>query len=179
MSLCLGCAGSSLAFAQAFSSCGERGAVFVCGAWVSQCSDFPLWGTGPGCTAQELWLTGSAAVTRGHRAFISCGSQAPCLQLVGLAAPRHMESSGTRIELHVPGTGRYGFYHCANRKSQWHFFSCVLNYIFHNKRKFSCFTFYKSLSCLGYYNKRRFPICFCIQSAVLVEVYEENLASHR
>ena len=148
----------SATFAQAFSSCGEWGRCFSCGAWVSRRSDFSL-----RSRALGAWLSGVVAHrlsschlrALGHRAFVSCGSQAPYLQLVGLAAPRHVESSGTRDWTHVPCTGRRISTHCATKEvPQWHFFSCVLNYIFHNKRKFSCFTFYKSLSCLSYYNKR-------------------------
>ena len=147
------------AFAQAFASCGEWGRCFRCGAWVSRRSDFSCCGA----WAVGAWLSGAAAHrlsschsrALGHRAFISCGSQAPYLQLVGLAAPSHMESSGTSDWTYVPCTGRRIPTHWATREvPQWHFFSCVLNYIFHNKRKFSCFTFYKSLSCLSYYKKR-------------------------
>ena len=157
MSLCLGCAGSSLLLHRPSLAAASGGAVFVAvrgflNAVTSLVAEHGPWVHG----SQELRLTGSAAVTRGHGAFISCGSQAPCLQLVGLAAPRHMESSGTRDWTHVPCTGRRTPTHCATREvPQWHFFSCVLNSIFHNGRKFSCFAFYKSLSCLGYYNKRR------------------------
>ena len=72
--------------ARVFSSCGERGLLFV-----------EVRGL------QELWLTGSRA-------------QVQNLWRTGLVTARHVGSSQTRDRTHVPCTGRRILNHCATRE---------------------------------------------------------------
>ena len=76
---------------QAFSSCGERGLLFiaVCGLLIAVASR---------CGAEAVGVRASVVVARGLN---SCGSWAPEHRLsklwcVGLVAPRHVGSSRTR-----------------------------------------------------------------------------------
>ena len=91
----------------AFSSCGERGLLFVavrrlliavaslrCGAWA-------------------LGVRASVVVAHG---LSSCGSRA--LERTGLVAPQHVGSSWTRAQTHVPCIGRQILTHCATREAQ-------------------------------------------------------------
>ena len=59
---------------------------------------------------QQSWHTGSVVVARGLRA------QAHQLWHTGLAAPRHVGSSGTRDQTRVPCTSRQILNHCATRE---------------------------------------------------------------
>ena len=52
--------------AQAFSSCGERGATLHCGAWASQCGGFSCCGA---------WALGMRASVVASGRLSSCGSQ--------------------------------------------------------------------------------------------------------
>ena len=87
-------------YVRAFSSCGERGLLFVavrgllivvaslcCRAWAL------------GAQAQQLWLVGSRA-------------QVQQLWCMGLVAPRHVGSSWTRARTRVPCIGRWILNHC-------------------------------------------------------------------
>ena len=75
-----------------------------------------LWSTGSRCTgfsscgtwAQQLWLTGSRA-------------QAQQLWHTGLVAPRHVGSSWTRAQTHVPCIGRRILNHCTTREAPKYF----------------------------------------------------------
>ena len=81
------------------------------------CTDFSLqwllllWSMGSrrmgfsscGMQAQQLWLTGSRA-------------QVQQLWCMGLVAPRHVGSSQTRDQTHVPCIGRQILNHCATRE---------------------------------------------------------------
>ena len=84
----LWCAGFSLWWLLLLWSMGSRHAGFSsCGTW-----------------AQQLWLTGSRA-------------QAQQLWRMGPAAPRHVGSSRTRAQTHVPCIGRRALNHCATREA--------------------------------------------------------------
>ena len=92
--------------AWAFSSCGERGLLFVAVrglliAAASLVAEHGLQAHG----LQQLWLTGSRA-------------QAQQLWLTGLVAPRHVGTSRTRARTHVPCIGKWFLNHCATREAQ-------------------------------------------------------------
>ena len=95
---------------RASSSCGEQGLLFVavCGLLIAVASlvvEHGLLTHGP----QQLWLAGSRA-------------QAQQLWHTGLAAPRHVGSSRTRAQTHVPCIGRQILNHCATREAhEYHF----------------------------------------------------------
>ena len=84
--------------ARAFSSCGERGLLFI--------------------VVHELLIavllllrsTGSR-----HAGFSSCGMRAQKLWLTGPVVPRHVGSSRTRARIRVPCIGRWILNHCATR----------------------------------------------------------------
>ena len=83
--------------ARAFSSCGERGPLFI-------------------TVRRPLTVTAS----------LCCGAQAPDAQaqqlwLGGLVAPRHVGSSQTRARTRVPCIGRQILNHCATREAR-HFY---------------------------------------------------------
>ena len=105
-----GCARSSLV-QRVFSSCGEWGVLSTCSAQSSHCGDVSCF------RAQALGTW--ASVTVGYRlsccnflalwhpGFSNCSSQAPELEdfhwwHMGLVAPRHVKSSQTRDQTHVP-----------------------------------------------------------------------------
>ena len=79
--------------ARAFSSCGERGPLFIVVR-------------GP--------LTVAASLVAEHKLQMprlsSCGSRA-------LVAPRHVGSSQTRARIRVPCIGRQSLNHCATREA--------------------------------------------------------------
>ena len=99
--------------ARAFSSCGERGLLFVAVHMFSLRWLLLLWRTGSrhagfsscGMQAQQLWLAGSRA-------------QAHQLWHMGLVAPWHVGSSGARARTRVPCIGRWILNHCATREIQ-------------------------------------------------------------
>ena len=89
---------------RAFSSCGERGLLFVAvrGLLIvvaSLVAEHRLQVRG----LQQLWLAGSRV-------------QAQQLSRTGLVAPRHVGSSPTRAQTHVPCIGRRIVNHCATRE---------------------------------------------------------------
>ena len=91
--------------ARAFSSCGERGLLFleVHGLLIAVASlivEHRLQARGP----QQLWLAGSRA-------------QAQQLWHTGLVAPRHVGSSRTRACTHVPCIGRQILSQCTTREA--------------------------------------------------------------
>ena len=91
--------------AQAFSSCRERGLLFVavCGLLIAVASlvaEHGLQARG----LQQLWLAGSRA-------------QAQWLWRAGLVAPRHVGSSRTRARTRVSCIGRRILNHCATREA--------------------------------------------------------------
>ena len=81
-----------------FSSCGGRGPLSSCSAWVSHCGGFSRYGV-------------RAVDTR-----------APSLWCTGLAALRHVGSSQTRGQTHVPSTGRQIRIHWTTREVPSFFF---------------------------------------------------------
>ena len=95
--------------ARAFSSCGERGLLFVVvhrvfPAVASPVAEHGLQARG----LKQLWLTGSRA-------------QAQQLWSTGLVAPLHVGSSRTRARTRVPCIGRQILNHCATREA-WYMF---------------------------------------------------------
>ena len=72
-----------------------------------RCTGFSLW------RLLLLWSMGSR-----RTGFSSCGVQAQELWHMGLVAPRHVGSSRTRAQTHVPCIGRYILNHCATREVQ-------------------------------------------------------------
>ena len=89
---------------RAFSSCGERGLLFVAVcrlliAVASLVSEHRL----QACGLQQLWLAG-------------CRAQAQQLWHMGLVVPWHVGSSRTRAQTCVPCTGRQILNHCATRE---------------------------------------------------------------
>ena len=90
--------------ARAFSSCGERGLLFIAVhgfliAVASLVAEHGLQVRG----LQQLWLTGSRV-------------QAQQLWLTGLVVPWHVGSSQTRARTRVPCIGRQILNHCATRE---------------------------------------------------------------
>ena len=90
--------------AWAFSSCSERGMLFVVVrrlpvAVASLVAEHGL----QACRLQQLWLAGSRV-------------QAQQLWRTGLVALRHVGSSRTRAQTHVPCIGRWILNHCATRE---------------------------------------------------------------
>ena len=90
--------------AQAFSSCGERGLLFVVvrgllTAVASLVAEHRLQAHG----LQQLWHVGSRAQTQQS-------------WRTGLVAPRHVGSSRTRARTCVPCIGRWILNHCATRE---------------------------------------------------------------
>ena len=89
---------------RAFSSCSERGLLFVAVrglliAVASLVAEHGLQARG----LQQLWLTG-------------CRAQSQQLWLTGLVAPRHVGSSQTRARTRVPCIGRWILNHCTTRE---------------------------------------------------------------
>ena len=84
--------------ARAFCCCGKRGPLFI---------------------AVRGPLTIVASLVAEHRLqthrLSSCGSR-------GLAAPRHVGSSQTRVRTHVPCTSRQTLNHCTTREAPESFF---------------------------------------------------------
>lgn len=80
ISICLFLAELGLCFClQAFSSCGDRGLLFSCGAWASHCSALWLQSTGSRCV-------GSVVVGHGFRCSAACGIfPGPGTELISLA----------------------------------------------------------------------------------------------
>ena len=102
--------------ARAFSSCGERGLLFVavCRLLIAVASlvvEHRLQAHG----LQQLWHMGSTA-------------QAQQLWHTGLVAPRHVGSSRTRARTRVPCTGRRILNHCATREVPYIILSSVNPY---------------------------------------------------
>ena len=92
-------------WARAFSSCSERGLLFVVVrrlliAVASLVAEQRL----QACGLQQLWLVGSRA-------------QAQQLWCTGLVAPRHVGSSRTRAQARVPCIDRRFLNHCAIREA--------------------------------------------------------------
>ena len=79
--------------ARAFSSCGERGPLFI---------------------AVRRPLTVVASLVAEHRLQMRRLSK---LWLTGLVAPRHVGSSQTRARTHVPCIGRQILNYCATREA--------------------------------------------------------------
>ena len=96
-----GCVGSSLLCA-GFLQLRQVGATFHCGARASYCGGFSCY-RALGMWAQQLWLAGSRA-------------QDQQLWRTGLVVPRHVGSSWTRDQTHVPCIGRWVLNHCATRE---------------------------------------------------------------
>ena len=91
--------------AQAFSSCGKRGPLFlqVCGLLTAVASLAVEHGL-QARRLQQLWLAGS-------------GAQAQYLWRMGFVAPWHVGSSRTRARTCVPCIGRRSLNHCATREA--------------------------------------------------------------
>ena len=101
--------------AQAFSSCGERGLLFVAVRWLliavaSPAAEHGLQVHG----LQQLWHAGSKV-------------QAQQLWCTGLVAPRHVGSSRTRARTRVPCIGRRILNHCTTREVPLVRFKASLN----------------------------------------------------
>ena len=79
--------------ARAFSSCGERGPLFI---------------------AVRGPLTIAASLVAEHRLQTR---RLSCVWLTGLVAPRHVGSSQTRARTRVPCIGRQTLNHCATREA--------------------------------------------------------------
>ena len=100
-----------------FSSCGERGLLFIAErglliGWLLllQSTDSRRAGfSSCGIRAQQLWLAGSRV-------------QAQQLWRTGLVAPQHVGSSRSRTRTHVPCIGRQILNHCATREARQFFF---------------------------------------------------------
>ena len=105
------CAGFSLRWLLLLRSTGSRCVGFSsCGSW-----------------AQQLWLAGSRA-------------QAQQLWRTGLVAPRHVGSSRTRAQTHVPCIGRQILNQCATREALFFFKKKIhFSYIFLKKYLFLLF----------------------------------------
>ena len=88
--------------ARAFSSCSERGPLFIVVRGPVTIAASRCRAQAPDAQAQQLWLT-------------------------GLVAPRHVGSSQTRARTRVPCIGRQTPNHCATREAP---FSLFLNLIF-------------------------------------------------
>ena len=95
--------------AQAFSSCGEQGLLFVAvhGLLIVMAC----------CRAQTLSVQASVVVACG---LSSCGLQALELSLwcTGLVAPQHVGSSRAGARTCIPCIGRQILNHCATREAQ-------------------------------------------------------------
>ena len=94
-----------------FSSCGERGLLFVvvpglligCLLLLQSMGSRHMGFSSCGIRAQQLWIAGSRA-------------QAQQLWCTGLAAPQHVGSSQTRARTRVLCTGRQILNHCSTRE---------------------------------------------------------------
>ena len=100
----------------AFSSCGERGLLFlaVCGLLIAVDSlvvEHRLQVRG----LQQLCHVGSVVVARSSRA------QAQQLWRTGLVTPQHVGSSWTRAQTRVPCIGRWILNHCTTREVPFSF----------------------------------------------------------
>ena len=91
--------------ARAFSSCGERGPLFI---------------------EVRKPLTIAASLVAEHR-LQTCGEQ---LWLTGLVALRHVGSSQTRAQTRVPCIGRQILNHCATREAQPRKFKIMARHMF-------------------------------------------------
>ena len=99
--------------AWAFLQSWRAGATLRCSAQASHCGGFSYckaWALGT--WAQQLWLMGSR-------------EQAQQLWRMGLVAPRHVGSSRTRAQTHVPCIGRRVLNYCATREAHFFFFGYV------------------------------------------------------
>ena len=93
-----------LCCAQAFSSCGKRGLLFVVVRGLLTVVASLVAGHGLQVRRlQQLWRAG----------FSSCVTRPQQLWLMGLVAPRHVGSSGTRARTRVLCIGRRTLNHCA------------------------------------------------------------------
>ena len=108
--------------ARAFSSCGERGLLFVVvhGLLIAVASLVAEHGL-QAHRLQQLRLTGSRA-------------QAQQLWLTGLVAPRHVGSSQTRARTCVPCIGRQILNRCATREARENDFLTTENYYRENNK---------------------------------------------
>ena len=97
--------------AQAFSSCGERGQLFIVRGLLIAVASFVAECRLQVRGLQQLWHVGSVAVARGLQ---STGQQ---LWRTGLAVPQHVGSSQTRAQTRVPCIGRRILNHCATREA--------------------------------------------------------------
>ena len=125
--------------ARAFSSCGERGPLFIAVRGPLTIAGLSCCGAqAPDAQAQQLWLT-------------------------GLVAPRHVGSSQTRARTRVPRIGRQILNHCATRETLIFFF---YNSFFLGKfRKFyPAFSFFSFLKYLFIY---LFLIFGCVGSLLV------------
>ena len=77
---------------RAFSSCGKWGPLFTAVRGCLTITASRCRAQAPDAQAQQLWLT-------------------------GLVAPRHVGSSQTRAQTHVPSIGRQILNHCATREA--------------------------------------------------------------
>ena len=115
----------------AFSSCGERGLLFiqVHGLLIAVASLVLEHGLqvhglhSCGTWAQQLWLVDSRA-------------QAQQLWHTGLAAPWHVGSTRTRARTHVPCIGRQIVNHCTTREAPRYLFELVFLFPFSQKQNY-------------------------------------------
>ena len=107
-----GCVGSSLLHA-AFSSCGERGLLFVVvrGLLIAGTSFVAE----HGLQARRLSSCGTRGSVVVARGLSGCGARAQQLWCTGSVAPQHVGSSRTRARTCVPCIGRRILNHCATR----------------------------------------------------------------
>ena len=69
------------------------------------------------CAGSSLpWLLLLRSTGSRHAGFSSCSTWAQQLWRTGLAAPRHVGSSRTKAQSHVPCIGRWILNHCASRE---------------------------------------------------------------
>ena len=114
----------------------------------------------------QLWQAG-ATLHRGARSFhcrslSCCGAQAPDAQaqqlwLMGPVAPRHVGSSQTRSQTHVPCIGRQILNHCATREAPCSLLLCP---VFKNLSRLPFRRF--SISCFFFISYLHSTVAFSI-----------------
>ena len=127
-------------YAWAFSSCGERGLLFVAVRGLLIVVASHLVKHRPQAHGlQQLQHAGSVVAAHGLQGARASqlwrvGSKAQAHQLwrMGLVVPQHMGSSQTRDQTHVPCIGRQILNHCATREVPEVYFSwgCFLCFLF-------------------------------------------------
>ena len=96
---------------RAFSTCGERGLLFVAVHGLIMVASLVAELRLQVCGLQWSWRVSSVVVAHGLRA------QAQWLWRTGLVAQWHVGSSRTRARTHVPCTGRWILNHCTTKEA--------------------------------------------------------------